>query len=126
MFHIAHFQDLSPLTIIIIAWNPGPKMALELRILCYVHLEWRRLTWEAYSTVEARTKVRSSRQNHKKASDMVQTDPAIMGGTPIMEILEGYPSLTRKMVEYAHIYAATHPRPGPPPTQPWSGTKPRK
>jgi uncharacterized protein (DUF433 family) len=76
---------------------------------------------------------------------MVQTDPAIMGGTPvfratripvysvadmieqgtpIVEILEGYPSLTRKMVEYAHIYATTHPRPGPPPIQPWSGTKP--
>jgi uncharacterized protein (DUF433 family) len=131
--------------IIIIAWNPGPQMALELRILCYVHLEWRRLTWEAHSTVEAGTKVRSSRQNQKKASGMVQTDPAIMGGTPVFrgtripvysvadmieqgtpikEILEGYPSLTRKMVEYAHIYAATHTRPGRPPIQPWSGTKP--
>ena len=45
-------------------------------------------------------------------------------GTPIDEILEGYPSLTREMVEYAGVYASTHPRRGRPPIQPWSGTKP--
>jgi uncharacterized protein (DUF433 family) len=120
-------------------------MALELHILCYVDLAWRTLPWEAHPSVVARGKVRSGRQNQKKASGMVQIDPAIMGGTPvfrgtripvysvadmieqgtpIVEILEGYPSLTRTMVEYAHIYAATHPRPGRPPIQPWSGTKP--
>ena len=128
-----------PVNTTIIAWNPGPQIALELHILCYVDLAWRTLPWEAHSTVEARTKVRSSHQNQKKASGMVQTDPAIMGGapvfrgtripvytvadlieqgTPIVEILEGYPSLTREMVEYAEIYATTHPRPGRPLTQP--------
>ena len=45
-------------------------------------------------------------------------------GTPINEILEGYPSLTREMVEYAGIYATTHPDRGRPPVQPWSGRKP--
>ena len=45
-------------------------------------------------------------------------------GTLLVEILEGYPSLTREMVEYAEIYATTHPRPRRPPIQPWSGTKP--
>ena len=76
---------------------------------------------------------------------MVHSDPAIMAGapvfrgtrvpvyliadmiehgTPIAEILEGYPSLTREMVGYAGIYATTHPRRGRPPVQPWSGTKP--
>ena len=45
-------------------------------------------------------------------------------GTPIDEILEGYPSLTGEMVEYAGIYATTHPRRGRPPIQPWSGRKP--
>ena len=120
-------------------------MALELHILCHVVIAWRTSPWQAHPIVEARGKVRSGRQNPKKASGMVQTDPAIMGGTPvfrgtripvysvadmieqgtpIVEILEGYPSLTRKMVEYAHIYAATHPRPGRPPIQPWSGKKP--
>jgi len=45
-------------------------------------------------------------------------------GTAIVEILEGYPPLTREMVEYAGIYAATHPFPDRPPIQPWSRTKP--
>jgi uncharacterized protein (DUF433 family) len=33
-------------------------------------------------------------------------------GTPIDEILEGCPSLTREMVEYASVFATLHPRPG--------------
>ena len=66
---------------------------------------------------------------------MVQIDPAIMGGTPVFrgtripvytvadmieqgttieEILEGYPSLTREMVECAGICATAHPRRGRP------------
>jgi uncharacterized protein (DUF433 family) len=45
-------------------------------------------------------------------------------GTPINEILEGYPALTREMVEFASIYASTHPRRGRPPIPPWSGNKP--
>ncbi len=61
---------------------------------------------------------------------MVQSDPEIMAGapvfrgtrvpvyliadmieqgTPIDEILDGYPSLTREMVEYAEIYAIAYP-----------------
>ena len=129
----------------IIAWNPGPQMALELHILCYVDIAWRTSPWEAHPTVEVRTKVRSSRQNQKKASGMVQTDPEIMGGTPvfrgtripvytvadmmeqgtaIVEILEGYPSLTREMVECAGICATTHPDRDRPTVQPSSGRKP--
>jgi uncharacterized protein (DUF433 family) len=45
-------------------------------------------------------------------------------GTPIEELLEGYPSLTQEMVEYAPTWAATHPERGSPPVQPWSGYKP--
>ena len=44
-------------------------------------------------------------------------------GTPIDEILEGYPSLTREMAEHAVSYATTHPRRGKPPAQSWSGRK---
>ena len=40
------------------------------------------------------------------------------------EILEGYPSLTRDMIERATVYAATRPKRGRPSTQPWSGKKP--
>ncbi|MGB8888882.1 MAG: DUF433 domain-containing protein [Candidatus Korobacteraceae bacterium] len=93
----------------------------------------------------ARTKMSSRLENLEKASDMVQSDPDIMAGTPVFrgtripvylvadmieqgtlidEILGGYPALTREMVEYAAIYASTHPRRGRPPIQPWSGTKP--
>jgi uncharacterized protein (DUF433 family) len=84
-------------------------------------------------------------QKMVNATDIVQSDPDIMAGepvfrgtripayliadmveqgTPLIEILEGYPSLTREMVEYAGIYATTHPRRGRPPIQPWSGRKP--
>ncbi len=76
---------------------------------------------------------------------MVQSDPETMAGRPVFhgtripgclvadmieqgtsidEILEGYPSLTREMVEYAGVYASSHPRHSRPPIQPWSGTKP--
>jgi uncharacterized protein (DUF433 family) len=120
-------------------------MALELHILRYVDLAWRTLPWEAHPIVEARGKVRSGRQNEKKASSIVQTDPAIMGGTPVFrgtripvysvadmieqgttieDILEGYPSLTREMVECAGICATAHPRRGRPPAPPWSGKRP--
>ena len=86
-----------------------------------------------------------SRENSDKVPNIVESNPAIMDGTPvfrgtripvhlvadmieqgtpIVEILEGYPSLTREMVEYASIFAATHPRPDRPPIQPWSETNP--
>lgn len=45
-------------------------------------------------------------------------------GALIEEILEGYPSLTREMVESAAIYAAAQPRSGQTPAQSWSGMKP--
>ena len=87
----------------------------------------------------------SKDQNPEKTQILVQSDPEIMAGapvfrgtrvpvyliadmieqgTPIDEILDGYPSLTREMVEYAEIYATAHPLPDRSPIQPWSGTKP--
>jgi uncharacterized protein (DUF433 family) len=93
----------------------------------------------------ARGKMSSKLQNLEKASGTVQADPEIMGGTPVFrgtripvylvadmieqgasieEVLEGYPSLTREMAQYAGVYATTHPRRGRPPIQPWSGRKP--
>jgi uncharacterized protein (DUF433 family) len=94
---------------------------------------------------EARGRMNRRLQNMVKATDMVQSDPDIMAGepvfrgtripvhviadmveqgTPIAEILEGYPSLTGELVEYAGIYATTHPRRGRPPVQPWHGMPP--
>lgn len=93
----------------------------------------------------ARDKMSKRLHNLEKASLMVHSDPDIMGGTPVFcrtripvyviadlkeqgtptdEILEGYPRLTRELVEYAGIYARTHPRRGRPPVQPWNGKKP--
>ena len=86
-----------------------------------------------------------SRENSDNVPNIIESNPAIMDGTPvfrgtripvhlvagmieqgtpILEILEGYPSLTREMVECAGIYAATHLRPDRPSIQPWSETKP--
>jgi len=69
----------------------------------------------------------------EKVSGTVQSDPKIMAGTPVFrgtrvpvyliadmieqgtpieEILDGYPSLTREMAEYASVFATLHPRPG--------------
>jgi len=96
-------------------------------------------------TDETSRKVSSTDQDPERTRTLVQSDPEIMAGapvfrgtrvpvyliadiieqgTPIDEILDGYPSLTREMVEYAGIYARTHPRRGRPPIQPWSATKP--
>ena len=96
-------------------------------------------------TDETSRKVSSKDQNPERTRTLVQSDPEIMAGapvfrgtrvpvyliadmieqgTPIDEILDGYPSLTREMVEYAEIYATAHPPPGRSRIQPWSGTKP--
>jgi uncharacterized protein (DUF433 family) len=93
----------------------------------------------------ARMKLSRKVQELERAAGIIHSDPEIMGGSPVFrgtripvylvadlieretqidEILEGYPSLTRQMLEYASIYAATHPKRGRPPAQPWSGTKP--
>jgi uncharacterized protein (DUF433 family) len=47
-------------------------------------------------------------------------------GTPVEEILEGYPALTREAVELAAVYAKAFPRRGRPPARPWSRRQPRK
>jgi uncharacterized protein (DUF433 family) len=96
-------------------------------------------------TDETSRKVSSKDQNPKRTRTLVQSDPEIMAGapvfrgtrvpvyliadmieqgTPIDEILDGYPSLAREMVGYAEIYATAHPPLGRSPVQPWSGTKP--
>ena len=93
----------------------------------------------------ARTKLCSKVKELERATGMIHSDPEIMGGTPVFrgtripvylvadmtaqgtridEILEGYPSLTPEMLETARVYAATHPKRGRPPVQPWSGRKP--
>lgn len=93
----------------------------------------------------ARTKLNSKVQELEKAANMIHSDPEIMGGAPVFrgtrvpvylvadmvaqgapigEITEGYPSLTAEMVETARVYAATHPKRGRPPAQPWSRQKP--
>ena len=96
-------------------------------------------------TDETSRKVSSKDQNPDRTRTLVQSDPEIMAGapvfrgtrvpvyliadmieqgTPIDEILDGYPSPTREMVGYAEIYATAPPPPGRSPVQPWSGTKP--
>jgi uncharacterized protein (DUF433 family) len=93
----------------------------------------------------AREKMSGKLRNLEKVAQMVHSDPDIMAGTPVFcgtripvyviadmmeqgtpteEILDGYPRLTRELVEYAAIYARTHPRRGRPPVQPWHGKKP--
>jgi uncharacterized protein (DUF433 family) len=92
-----------------------------------------------------RSKMRGKVHEMERAATMIHCDPEIMAGTPIFrgtripvyliadmikegaplkEVIEGYPSLTEKMVEHARIYAATHPKRGRPPAPPWSGKKP--
>jgi uncharacterized protein (DUF433 family) len=93
----------------------------------------------------ARTKMTTRLEELERATRMIQSDPEIMQGAPVFrgtripvyliaemiqqgaspeEVLEGYPSLTRDMLEHAKVYAATRPKPGRPSTQPWSGKKP--
>lgn len=82
----------------------------------------------------------------RKAEHMVTSDEAILTGTPVFkgtripvhsiaeivdtgtpidEILEGYPSLTEEQVRLASIYAKAHPLRGRPRT-PWSNSRPIK
>lgn len=49
----------------------------------------------------------------------------VNSGTPIAEILEGYPSLHEEQVRSAPLYAKAHPLRGRPRT-PWSGSRPVK
>jgi len=93
----------------------------------------------------ARARMTNRLEELERATRMIESDPEIMQGTPVFcgtripvyliaemvergvspeEILDGYPSLTRDMIEHAKVYAATHPKPGRPSTQPWSSKKP--
>jgi uncharacterized protein (DUF433 family) len=94
----------------------------------------------------ARKRLAVSLQALKKAEHMVTSDAAIMtgapvfkgtripahtiaeivnAGTPIAEILEGYPTLTAEQVRLAPIYAKANPLHGRP-RDPWSGWRPLK
>lgn len=94
--------------------------------------------------VRKRTTRRTERL--EKALDLlIHCDPEVMAGTAVFratripvhliadmleqgasvdEILEGYPSLTREMVESARIYATSHSRCEQPSCRSWSGAKP--
>ena len=93
----------------------------------------------------ARAKMTTRLKELELATRVIESDPEIMQGAPVFrgtrvpvyliaemvergvspeEILDGYPSLTRDMLDHAHVYAATHPKPGRPSAQPWSGKKP--
>src|SRR5262245_16381600 len=94
----------------------------------------------------ARRRLAKSLLELRKAEQMVTSDRAIMAGapvfkgtripvhsiaemvnagTPITEILEGYPSLIEEQVRLAPIYATAHPLRGRPRT-PWSNSRPTK
>jgi uncharacterized protein (DUF433 family) len=93
----------------------------------------------------ARARMSTKLEELERAARVIESDPEIMQGTPVFrgtripvyliaemleqgaspeEILEGYPSLTRDMIDYARVYAATHPKLGRRRIQPWSGKKP--
>lgn len=94
----------------------------------------------------ARRRLAMSLLELRKAERMVRSDEAIMtgapvfkgtriavhsvaemvnSGTPVAEILEGYPSLDEEQVRSAPLYAKAHPLRGRPRT-PWSDSRPIK
>ena len=95
----------------------------------------------------ARRKADEGLRRLVRAEKMVISDPEVLGGTPVYrgtripvrlvadmlaqgasvkEILEGYPSLSREMIELAPIYVRAFPRRGRPAHRPWAGQKPRR
>jgi len=93
----------------------------------------------------ARAKMTDRMEELERATRVIQSDPEIMQGTPVFrgtripvyliaemlergvsskEILDGYPSLTRDMIDCARVYVATRPKLGRRWTQPWFGKKP--
>ncbi len=93
----------------------------------------------------ARREVEHELNRLRKAQKMVISDPEIMRGTPIFqgtripvdlvaemvalgtpidEILEGYPALRREHVELAPLYMMAFPRRGRPAQRPWAKQKP--
>lgn len=96
-----------------------------------------RLSLDLKSVLE---EVRSKMEKLKQVKGMVVEDPDIRGGEPCIrgtrvgvyevasmleqgaseeEILEGYPSLRRRQLELARIFAQAYPRKGRPPRHPW-------
>jgi len=82
-----------------------------------------------------------------EATRMVESDPEIMRGAPVYkgtripvhaiadmlsqgapvaEILEGYPALTRRMIDLAPMYVKAFPRRGRPVARPWAKHPPRR
>src|SRR5947209_13326255 len=95
----------------------------------------------------ARKRLALGLQKLKKAEQMVVSDPAVMGGTPVFrgtripvetitemleagvsaeEILDGYPSLSPENLKFAMVYVQAHPRRGRPRVQPWNKIQPSK
>jgi uncharacterized protein (DUF433 family) len=95
----------------------------------------------------ARKQMEGALRRLAQAERMIVSDPEIMKGTPVYrgtripvhaiadmlaqgtpveEILEGYPALTRAAVGLATVYAKAFPRRGRPPARPWSRRQPRK
>jgi uncharacterized protein (DUF433 family) len=86
----------------------------------------------------ARKEVARELKRLYKAQRIAVSDPEIMGGTPVYdliatmlaqgasteEILEGYPALNLEQVELAPLYAAAFPRRGRPISRPWAKQKP--
>jgi uncharacterized protein (DUF433 family) len=95
----------------------------------------------------ARKEVDAGLRRLAQATRMVESDPEIMRGAPVYkgtripvhaiadmlsqgapveDILEGYPALTREMIELAPMYATAFPRRGRPVTRPWARRPPRR
>ena len=95
----------------------------------------------------ARRKVVIELQRLAKAEGMADSNPEIMGGTPVFrgtripiqlvadmlaqgasedEILQGYPSLTKDRIELAPVYVQAFPRRGRPTRRPWAGQRPTR
>jgi uncharacterized protein (DUF433 family) len=96
----------------------------------------------------ARKEVDTGLRRLEKASRIVESNPEIMRGTPVYkgtripvtavaemlsqgssieEVLQGYPALTREMVELAPLYVRAFPRRGRPAAQrPWAKRRPRR
>lgn len=94
----------------------------------------------------ARRKVEGQLKQLARMEEMVSSDPEIMRGTPVFkgtripvdlvadmlaqgataeEILQGYPTLSKKKITIAPLYMRAFPRRGRPSRRPWQGKKPK-
>lgn len=95
----------------------------------------------------ARKEVDTGLRRLEKAIRLIKSNPEVMRGTPVYkgtripvaaiaamlsqgssieEVLDGYPALTREMVELAPFYVRAFPRRGRPAARPWSRRRPRR